>query len=1115
MVVVRNGRPAARGGKQTPGWHMVLKEAQDVKIRAPPPKKGTKTLQLGNKKGLKGKWTAWTLAMMDPLQLVRALWRVLSGRKRVIGLFLVTMLHCAQAVVPDWDGTTGVWVHKNGTTRPLNEINLNGAVLPNGCTHGHISTIHCPDADLKGPGDLCWGKDSFTVRYNRCGSRKRRSAARPSSLFEAAKGRWEAETKVENFVATITKTFEKNRVGCLIGIGVGLSILKVPTWLILGALGYMSFANVAAHDLHKMKPYTDMSVTLGPMQVAYLQAQGTTYVVQVTAGRYAPVTAYRTIGRGCSVVEDESDYHCMNGNAIDIKLRNKTNVICEHRNRDGGWSAGCFHYSTGEVATCVRIECANKAQIHEIYEHDYQMDVEYGVFGLDLVKAKVMAGTAFHGEFHKSAAFTMYCSEDLDDVSDRFVYIKENAAGYLYPKPAAAEVKGVQVTANGTLFGLQNLVEWTTASASEVHFLLNEAEFDPSLIVDNAETPHRVHCDLKIAGEFTEHHVPPCTSATLGAPEYRQDGRYTVKVSEGKATTYPCEVDFTSEGASMLTPGLTLQSWTASAEALFVPRLGLNKVCFGETCVSIEHKFKVRDVMRKITEFKGLAEKKLLSWGIKNFHIGFPSWSLPNWMYGAGLMAAGVTVRGPMKGPLMVSGLAAMVIGQVVGQEWGCTIDFNRKMINCGRGIFATDETMIGGYAALVQNETLIAQYMVKKANRTDGVCFSCMSEMQCTAMERLVDIAVAWGPTYGLQTEKVYVKGPPIFDWSESAHLDVEVDGKVFPWLRRSIPRGLVRAFTPKLNHTVNITLIHAGQQPAQCTEILNIGLEPVKWYRSFKPTLVYRTVPVVSRECQNSTIVSATRGGITIHTDEAQWLVTNATQIVEMHITQLRGCTWPDSVLVGGYRKGFMRKSAGLASPQGAELPGYARPGPEFWERVPFGMQLQWCPGTNVTVDPNCVKRTSKYANGPDGLIKNWCTSEERSPVSFVSKEGCFFPGEIQPRPSHDVETERGPANVGSLNDDDQEAEDFEDRIPRDKEEAYLNMIEFMKRMAENIQEDPEKAVRGDIRQLTRDMEIDGGGRGLTPEELAGMVPEYYVEKGRPYRKKNHASKPHDEGF
>lgn len=294
-----------------------------------------------------------------------------------------------------------------------------------------------------------------------------------------------------------------------------------------------------------------------------------------------------------------------------------------------------------------------------------------------------------------------------------------------------------------------------------------------------------------------------------------------------------------------------------------------------------------------------------------------------------------------------------------------------------------------------------------------------------------------------------------------------------------------------------------------------MNIGLEPVKWYRSFKPTLVYRTVPVVSRDCQNSTIVSATRGGMTIHTDEAQWLVTNATQIVEMHITELRGCTWPDSVLVGGYRKGFMRRSAGLASPLGADLPGYARPGPEFWERVPFGMQLQWCPGTNVTVDPSCTKRTSKFANGPDGLIRNWCTSEARSLVSFVSKDGCFFPGEIQPRPSHDIETERGPANVGSLSDDESDGKDIEPRIPRTKEEAYLHMLEFMQGMAEEFKNDPEKLFRGDIRRFTADMLGEAENRELSAEEKAGMAPEDFGTYSRHAKGERGVRGPHGKGF
>ena len=99
------------------------------------------------------------------------------------------------------------------------------------------------------------------------------------------------------------------------------------------------------------------------------------------------------------------------------------------------------------------------------------MDIGYGVFGMELSKASTMAESMFEGKFHATATFTLYCSEGLDDVSARFVLVKENSAEYLYPKPAAAELKGVQVTSNGTLFGLQNLVKWTKASASEVHYM--------------------------------------------------------------------------------------------------------------------------------------------------------------------------------------------------------------------------------------------------------------------------------------------------------------------------------------------------------------------------------------------------------------------------------------------------------------------------------------------------------------------------------------------------------------------------------------------------------------------------------------------------------------------
>lgn len=413
------------------------------------------------------------------------------------------------------------------------------------------------------------------------------------------------------------------------------------------------------------------------------------------------------------------------------------------------------------------------------------------------------------------------------------------------------------------------------------------------------------------------------------------------------------------------------------ADVLFVPAIGNNSMCFGETCVSVDHSLQARDVKRKITEYKRILGTMVGSGGWGKWEM--PSFDFSTWMYGVGIVAFGMVTPSSLRGPLVIVGLATIVVGRVMGDEWGCTADLDRMRVNCGRGIFATDETDIGGYGAMVQNETLIGKYMLRRANLTVGTCFACMSLMQCVAMERLVDLAVSWGPAYGLETYKDYAQSPPIFDWSETVYVDVSTDGEEFTWLKSLVHSRTADKFKPKFVRTydrkVNITLIHSGQKKPQCNEVLHMGLEPVRWYRSLYPTLVYRMAKVTSNLCQNSTLVSASRGGFTIHSDEAQWLKTNATQIVEMRIVQLRGCLWPEEQLVGGMQKGFMRNRAGLASPRGSVIPGYTRPGNEFWNRVPFTMQLAWCPGTNVTVDPECVKRTSMMSEGPNGLIKQWC--------------------------------------------------------------------------------------------------------------------------------------------
>lgn len=65
---------------------------------------------------------------------------------------------------------------------------------------------------------------------------------------------------------------------------------------------------------------------------------------------------------------------------------------------------------------------------------------------------------------------------------------------------------------------------------------------------------------------------------------------------------------------------------------------------------------------------------------------------------------------------------------------------------------------------------------------------------------------------------------------------------------------------------------------------------------------------------------------------------------------------------------------------------------------------------------------------SEGPNGLIKQWCTSEERQPLSFIGGGGCFFPGEIQPMAQlADIETEVIPTqSLGVSLDEEEETDD-----------------------------------------------------------------------------------------
>lgn len=59
-------------------------------------------------------------------------------------------------------------------------------------------------------------------------------------------------------------------------------------------------------------------------------------------------------------------------------------------------------------------------------------------------------------------------------------------------------------------------------------------------------------------------------------------------------------------------------------------------------------------------------------------------------------------------------------------------MDMDRFSLNCGTGLFTTDEHWEGNYGLAVQNETIIASYLLEKVRNNTHLCVECATSSQC-----------------------------------------------------------------------------------------------------------------------------------------------------------------------------------------------------------------------------------------------------------------------------------------------------------------------------------------------------------------------------------------------
>lgn len=73
---------------------------------------------------------------------------------------------------------------------------------------------------------------------------------------------------------------------------------------------------------------------------------------------------------------------------------------------------------------------------------------------------------------------------------------------------------------------LSNLVKWTTASKTDIHYVISDLDFDENLKQPKTSAVHDMMCRVRILGEAVENHYAQCTGLVVGNPTLEVDGHY-------------------------------------------------------------------------------------------------------------------------------------------------------------------------------------------------------------------------------------------------------------------------------------------------------------------------------------------------------------------------------------------------------------------------------------------------------------------------------------------------------------------------------------------------------------------------------------------------------------
>nr|WFQ96566.1 yellow fever-chimeric virus polyprotein [Vector pACNR-2015FLYF-17Da-(DTV-SigprME)] len=400
--------------------------------------------------------------------------------------------------------------------------------------------------------------------------------------------------------------------------------------------------------------------------------------------------------------------------------------------------------------------------------------------------------------------------------------------------------------------------------------------------------------------------------------------------------------------------------------------------------------------------------------------VGF----IPKMLLGVALVWLGLNARNPtMSMTFLVVGALTLMMTMGVGADQGCAINFGKRELKCGDGIFIfrDSDDWLNKYSYYPEDPVKLAS--IVKASFEEGKCGlnsvdslehemwrSRADEINAIFEENEVDISVV------VQDPKnVYQRGTHPFSRIR--------DGLQYGW--KTWGKNLV--FSPGRK---NGSFIIDGKSRKECpfsNRVWN-SFQIEEFGTGVFTTRVYMdAVFEYTIDCDGSILGAAVNGKKSAHGSPTFWMgsheVNGTWMIHTLEALDYKECEWPLTHTIGTSveeSEMFMPRSIGGPVSSHNHIPGYKVQTNGPWMQVPLEVKREACPGTSVIIDGNCDGRGKSTRSTTDSgkVIPEWCCrSCTMPPVSFHGSDGCWYPMEIRPRKTHESHLVRSWVTAGEI--------------------------------------------------------------------------------------------------